>query len=185
LTTLRKGIFEILGIRKTTDLFTEAFASEVLRVLHTAMQHRPIVVASKRPFDRFLSRGHATHASPRAAIQVLDAPSTVAPGAAVSFRIEVRNVGPGRWNTTVRTARPVRVGVQLLDSERHLIDRDYARHSLPGDQWPGQSCVMPVSFSAPAVPGQYAVKIDLVTEGVSWFETSGTTPAIHRIVVER
>lgn len=184
LTTLRKGIFEIFGLRKNTDLFTEAFAAEVLRVLHAAMQHHPIVVASKRPFDRFLSRGTAPRRSPRAAIHVLDAPSTVAPGEAVSIRIEVRNLGPSRWRTTSHTPRPVRVGVQLLDSERRLIDRDYARHSLPGDLSPGKACVMPVSFSAPTVPGRYAVKIDLVAEGVSWFETLGTTPAIHPIVVE-
>ena len=185
LTTLRKGILELFGLRKDTELFSEALSAEVLRVLHAAMQHHPIVVASKRPFDRFLSRGNAPRPSLRAAIDVLDAPSTVAPGEGVSFRIEVRNLGAGRWTTTSRTARPVRVGVQLLDSERRLIDREYARHSLPGDVSPGNACVMSVSFSAPEVPGQYAVKIDLVAEGVSWFETLGTTPAIHPILVKR
>ena len=44
---------------------------------------------------------------------------------------------------------------------------------------------MAVTFPAPEAPGRYAVKIDLVAEGVSWFETLGTTPAIHPIVVER
>ena len=43
---------------------------------------------------------------------------------------------------------------------------------------------MAVTFPAPEAPGQYAVKIDLVAEGVSWFETLGTTPAIHTIAVE-
>jgi len=185
LTTLRRGIFELFGIRKDTDLFTEAFSAEVLRVLHAAVQHHPIVLASKRPFDRFLSRRRAPHPSLRATIHVLDAPSTVAPGDAVSCRIEVRNLGSSRWIATSRTARPVRVGVQLLDTERRLIDRDYARHSLPGDISPGQSCVMPVSFSAPEVTGLYTLKIDLVAEGVSWFETLGTTPAIVPILVER
>ena len=185
LTTLRKGIFEFFGIRKDTELFTEAFSSEVLRVLHAAMQHHPIVVASKRPFDRFLSRRHAPHPLLRAAIHVLDAPSIVAPGQAVSLRLEVRNLGASRWTATSCTARPVRVGVQLLDAERRLIDRDYARHSLPGDVSPGNACMVPVAFSAPEVPGQYAVKIDLVAEGVTWFETLGTTPAIHPIVVQR
>ena len=185
LSTLRKGIFELFGIRKKTDLFTEAFSSEVLRVLHAAMQHHPIVVASKRPFDRFLSREHARHPSLRATINVLDASSIVSPGAAMSLRIEVRNAGASRWATMSHTARPVRVGVQLLDGERRLIDRNYARHSLPNDVSPGQGCLMAVTFSAPEAPGQYAVKIDLVAEGVAWFETLGTTPAIHPIVVER
>jgi SAM-dependent methyltransferase len=185
LSTLRKGIFELFGIRKETDLFTEAFSSEVLRVLHAAMQHHPIVVASKRPFDRFLSREQARQASLRATIAVVDAASIVAPGEAMSLRIEVRNVGASRWTTTSHTARPVRVGVQLLDGERRLIDRNYARHSLPNDVAPGQACVVAVTFPAPEAPGQYAVKIDLVAEGVVWFETLGTTPAIHTIVVER
>jgi hypothetical protein len=35
----------------------------------------------------------------------------------------------------------------------------------------------------PNVPGLYGVKIDLVAEGISWFETSGTTPAVHTISV--
>ena len=55
LSTLRQGIFELFGLRKETDLFTEAFLVEVLRVLHAAMQHHPIVVASKRPLDRLVS----------------------------------------------------------------------------------------------------------------------------------
>ena len=73
LSTLRQGIFELFGMRKETDLFTEAFSSEVLRVLHAAMQHHPIVVASKRPLDRFLSREHARQPALRATINVLDA----------------------------------------------------------------------------------------------------------------
>jgi len=182
--TIRRGIFEIFGLRKETDLFAEAFTTEALRVLHAAMRHHPIVVASKRPFDRFLNRGTEPR-TPRAAIRILDAPSNVAPGEDVSFRVELRNLGPSRWRTTARTPRPVRVGVQLLDAERRLIDRDYARHSLAGDVEPGSACVTSIRVSAPATPGQYALKIDLVTEGVSWFETLGTTPAVHAIVVQR
>ena len=185
LSTLRKGILELFGMRKETDLFTEAFSSEVLRVLHAAMEHHPIVVASKRPLDRFLSREHARQPALRATINVLDASSIVAPGEAISLRLEVRNVGASRWTATSHAARPVRVGVQLLDAERRLVDRNYARHSLPNDVAPGTACVMAVTFPAPEAPGRYAVKIDLVAEGVSWFETLGTTPAIHPIAVER
>ena len=87
--------------------------------------------------------------------------------------------------STARTARPVRVGLQLLDAERRLIDRDYARHPLPADVSPGDACVMPVSFAAPDAPGRYAVKVDLVAEGVTWFETSGTIPAIHSLIVRQ
>jgi hypothetical protein len=38
-------------------------------------------------------------------------------------------------------------------------------------------------FNAPSTYGAYVLKIDLVSEGVSWFEPHGSTPAVHRFDV--
>ena len=39
-------------------------------------------------------------------------------------------------------------------------------------------------LATPTEPGSYTVKVDLVAEGVTWFEPQGSTPLELRLVVE-
>jgi SAM-dependent methyltransferase len=181
--TLRRGLFELVGARKDTDLFAEAFGSEALRVLQAAMHDHPIVVASKRPFNRFLDRADDRLPSLHAMVQVVDASSAAQAGGKVLINLELRNTGTATWIAESTTRGHVRIGVQLLDAERRLIDRDYARQSLPHDVYRGATLRATVSFQAPSPPGTYFLKIDLVSEGVSWFEPAGSKPAVHRLLV--
>ncbi|MEY4095670.1 MAG: hypothetical protein RLZZ53_2869, partial [Acidobacteriota bacterium] len=75
--------------------------------------------------------------------------------------------------------RVVRLGAQLTDESGTVIDRDYARAWLPGDLQPGQTADIRIEVPAPATPGRYGLKFDLVSEGIDWFESSGS-PTITR-----
>jgi hypothetical protein len=55
-----------------------------------------------------------------------------------------------------------------------VIDRDYARAWLPATVPPNSSASVAIEVPAPATPGQYALKFDLVSEGIDWFERSGS-----------
>ena len=48
---------------------------------------------------------------------------------------------------------------------------------------PGESLTATIAFRAPASPGCYQLKIDLVAEGVTWFEPGGTDVVIRPLRV--
>jgi len=183
LATLRRALLELAGARKDTELFAEAFGSEALRVLRAAMQDHPIVVASKRPLDRFLERAADRRPALHATIRIVDARPSARAGATILVNLEVQNSGAATWIADTDTRGHVRIGAQLPDAEHRLLDRDYARQPLSRDVPPGATIHARIPCDAPLQPGSYFVKVDLVSEGVSWFEPAGSKPALHRLRV--
>jgi hypothetical protein len=78
--------------------------------------------------------------------------------------------------------RLVRLGAQLCAADGTLIERDFERAWLPDTLQPGASARVSITVTAPTAPGRYALKFDLVSEGIDWFEACGspttTTPLI-------
>jgi hypothetical protein len=120
------------------------------------------------------------------------------PGATPRARIEVRTlfdllplVGRAGKRLVVRTRvhnlstrafpartdsgrRLVRLGAQLCGPDGALLDRDYARASLSDALPPGGQTDVAIEVPAPERPGHYALKFDLVCEGIDWFERCGS-----------
>ncbi|MEW6363606.1 MAG: radical SAM protein [Acidobacteriota bacterium] len=96
-------------------------------------------------------------------------------GRPVTLWIKVRNVGTRPWpNVTPTGSRFVRLGAQLLDHQRSLLDRDFARAFLPSVVKPAETVPIPLTLTPPPAPGQYVLKFDMVCEGVGWFEDGGS-----------
>jgi hypothetical protein len=70
--------------------------------------------------------------------------------------------------------RLVRLGAQLCDASGTVLNRDYARAWLPHTIGGGEHAEVPIEIPAPAEPGRYQLKFDLVSEGVDWFEACGS-----------
>jgi hypothetical protein len=72
--------------------------------------------------------------------------------------------------------------MHLLDVHGRTLDRDFARHSLPGDVGPGQTIEERFPFRAPTAPGVFLLEVDLVREGEHWFgdDASPTARAVLR-----
>jgi hypothetical protein len=64
-----------------------------------------------------------------------------------------------------------------------LLDRDYARQIISSDVPAGYRTNTTIWLTAPATPGAYFLKVDLVSEGVTWFESRGSAPALQRLKV--
>jgi hypothetical protein len=120
------------------------------------------------------------------------------PGAMPRARIDVRTPVPGlpliaRAGTPLKvrtrvhnlSTRPfaarasygrrlVRLGAQLCDAHGVVVDRDFARAWLPGALAPGGHVEVPIEIAAPPRPGRYALRFDLVSEGIDWFERCGS-----------
>ena len=173
----RAGL-EGLGLAKQGLLFEEAFVMRLARYLKGAMEHHPVVTASKAP------RARTNAPDWLAEVAVAGAPARVAARAPVALSIRLRNVGRRTWSAAEgREGEWVRVGVQLLDHRRQLIDRDLQRVALPRDVKPGETCVVRAELSAPAHAGRYALKVDPVVEGLTWFEVRGSPPAVTSLDV--
>jgi Radical SAM superfamily/Iron-sulfur cluster-binding domain len=122
------------------------------------------------------------------------------PGATPSARIDVRSLVPGATLPLIaRAGRPlnvrtrihnlstrpfpaqatygrrlVRLGAQLCTADGRMINRDFARAWLPQALGPGEKAEVPIEIPAPTEPGRYALKFDLVSEGIDWFEKCGS-----------
>lgn len=79
--------------------------------------------------------------------------------------------------------RLVRLGAQLCDRDHKLINRDFERAWLPATLHPGASVDVPMTITAPQTPGRYALKFDLVSEGIDWFEACGSQTTIKTLIV--
>ena len=129
------------------------------------------------------------------------------PGATPTARIDVRTLVPG-VPLVARSGRPlqvrtrvhnlstrpfpaqatygrrlVRLGAQLCGADGSIINRDFARAWLPGALPPGQAADVPIEIPAPTKPGRYALKFDLVSEGIDWFERCGSETTVRALVV--
>jgi hypothetical protein len=127
-------------------------------------------------------------AMPRARIElrarVPGVPLMTRPGRVMRVRARVRNLSTRPFPAQATYGRRlVRLGAQLCDASGALIDRDFARAWLPQTLDPGAAVDVPIEIPAPDRPGRYALKFDLVSEGVDWFERCGSPTAIRKLWV--
>jgi hypothetical protein len=118
-------------------------------------------------------------AMPRAQIEVRTLlpglPLFARAGRPVRVRARVRNLSTRPFAAQASYGRRlVRLGAQLCTAEGDLIERDYARAWLPRTLEAGDMADVAIDIPAPATPGRYAVRFDLVSEGIDWFEACGS-----------
>ncbi len=108
------------------------------------------------------------------------------PGEEARFAVQIENRGLSAWPVTpAPTPGAVSLGAHLLDEAGNLLDNDFVHLPLPHPVEPGGRCAMNCVFRAPAQPGAYRLRLDLVLETISWFEAHGSaTPEVPLIVVE-
>jgi ubiquinone/menaquinone biosynthesis C-methylase UbiE len=176
LNKMYRAVLEFAGVGKQDVLFEEAFAIRLLRELQPIIESHPVITAHCRPF---VKPGRSTET---AQYELLRAPASGRTGESLALLLRVTNAGTTAWN--VVHDREVRIGAQLLDVNGEMIQRDYGRFDLPAVR-PGGRIEMPLTIPAPAEPGDYAIRLDLVREGVHWFENLGSQPVSCRIAVRR
>jgi hypothetical protein len=132
-------------------------------------------------------------ATPRAAIEVgtgswLDriggAPLKARAGEPLSIHTRVTNLSTRPFPATASYGRRlVRLGAQLCAGDGTLINRDYERAWLPSHLQAGATVDVPITVKAPETPGRYRLKFDLVSEGIDWFEQSGSRTTVRDLDV--
>ncbi len=92
--------------------------------------------------------------------------------------LHVENIGGALWRCAAHGwRRTVRLGAQLHDGNRNMIDRDYARAFLPHDLAGNEAVDIEIELPALETPGDYTLKFDMACEGIDWFESGGSPVA--------
>jgi hypothetical protein len=158
-------------------------------------------------FSRRFARGSAELEAVRHEIWDDNNLGNAIPGATPRAEINVRGPIPGlpvvgrsgrpiSLITTIRNAstrpfpaqatygrRLVRLGAQLCQRDGQVVNRDFERAWLPATLAPGATVQVPMTITAPDKPGRYALKFDLVSEGIDWFEACGSPTTMRTLVV--
>jgi hypothetical protein len=127
-------------------------------------------------------------ATPRAEIAVKTLvpalPVVARRGRKTTVKARVRNASTRPFPAQASYGRRlVRLGAQLCGPDGTLINRDYERAWLPDTLQPGAAVDVPVTITAPSEPGRYALKFDLVSEGIDWFEACGSPTTTKTLIV--
>jgi len=119
-------------------------------------------------------RDSRSHVGLAHAISTTRVDHRVARDAPLNVDLRIDNTGQAAWlSTNIHEYGIVRVGTHLYDRDAKLIAIDHSRHDLPRDIGPGQSIDIRIEVPLPA-DGDFVVGIDLVAEGVIWFEHVGS-----------
>jgi hypothetical protein len=129
-----------------------------------------------------------TGATPRAEIAVSGSlpglPLVARRGRTATIQARVKNASRRPFPAQASYGRRlVRLGAQLCGPDGAVINRDYERAWLPGTLAGGASTKVPLTFTAPQRPGRYALKFDLVAEGIDWFEACGSPTTTKTLFV--
>jgi len=96
-------------------------------------------------------------------------------GKPTTLDVQVKNRGGAPWIThTFSGRRLIRLGAQLHNGGRKLLDLNYARAFLPRPMAKGDRAAVAIDLPALNAPGAYWLKFDMVSEGVDWFENGGS-----------
>lgn len=123
----------------------------------------------------FLHKGNPNKTDSRAAAGLQGKLQLKATREADAILIEgvVTNTGSAAWLPSLKGMGSVNIGVHLYDQDGTLLNADFARGSVSdGITEPGGR--QHVLFRVPLPEGQsFTLSLDLVSEGVTWFETVG------------
>jgi ubiquinone/menaquinone biosynthesis C-methylase UbiE len=171
-----RDTLEFFGLGKKGLLQFDFHAVTLMRVLTNAMETHPILVAYKKAVSRDEKDEY------NALIKILEAPSVTQEAREILIQLQLENRGQLTWLAEPSHNRPfVQLGIQLLDADQKLLEKDYFRQRLPTSMPPESK--QRLTFKIPMIKtsGKHFLKFDLVHEGVTWFELKGSPVVVHPI----
>jgi hypothetical protein len=123
----------------------------------------------------------------REEITALNAPSVMRPGEKVVIRFRVKNLGYSTWPAVGNKEGryQVNIGNRWLKPGTSEVNGLDGRTGMPADLPPGGEVELALAVNAPQEPGRYALEVDMVHEGVTWFYERGAKPLRLEVRVER
>ena len=98
----------------------------------------------------------------------------------VSVPVILTNAGSVTWDP----AQKFDLAYHVFDLAGGIVVWDGARTLLPAPVAPGASVTVNATVALPTTPGTFALKFDLVQEGVSWFSGQGVPAESITVTVQ-
>lgn len=98
--------------------------------------------------------------------------------------MKITNTGSARWiNENINDLGVVKIGSHLYDAKNKLLDINFSRHYFTKPVEPGEvvDTIITINFRD---AGVYKLSIDLVSEGIIWFENIGSKPQLITVTVQ-
>ena len=103
-------------------------------------------------------------------------------GANVLIPITVKNSSACYWQASEESG--IFLVNRWLDSDGKAVGVLDGRSDLPGSVAPAAETKLEISVKAPTAAGLWTLELDLVEEGVTWFQDQGSTPLQIKCVVK-
>ncbi|MGB7059219.1 MAG: condensation domain-containing protein [Geitlerinemataceae cyanobacterium] len=112
----------------------------------------------------------------------LSAPQAISAGVeeTVSVTVRVQNRSPLTWQSTVKSG--IRVGNHWLNDLAEVVKWSDGYVDLPEDLPPKGEVELELVVTTPDEPGRYQLELDVVEEGMTWFQDKGSQTV--RVAVE-
>jgi len=124
----------------------------------------------------------------RAEITATRQPGVMQPGAKEVLHFKVRNFGANVWqsHTAQGWTGVTTIGDRWLTADGEgLVNEMDSREVLSRDVKPGEEIEIELTVTAPNVPGEYVLEIDMVHEGVTWFYQQGSPTLRWQVYVQK
>jgi hypothetical protein len=122
----------------------------------------------------------------RATLALREKPSQLRVGQSAALRVRATNTSTLPWpaNDPANGANQIHLGDRWRAMQGDEVVLDDGRSPLTFAVLPGQTADLELLITAPAKPGTYILEIDMVQEGVAWFDARGGTPLRVTITVQ-
>ncbi len=126
----------------------------------------------------------------KAEITALDPPDRLRPGQPSVINIKVKNTSDVIWwqrggETTDRTDNKFYIAAanRWVDKDGKVSAETEGHNGIPKDLKPGEETEMTLQITAPKHPGEWFMELDMVQEGVAWFQEKGSPTTKVKIQV--
>lgn len=151
----------------------------ILKNIHNTMINRTIFFLHKGAFVPD-SRSHIGLSHSIYTKKIL---FSVEAGEDLYIPLKVTNTGVAKWlNKNINDIGVVKIGTHLYDERNKLLNLDFSRHALNSPIEPGQTFDQDIKLRFSDV-GRFVISVDLVSEGICWFENIGSKPIYLEINV--
>jgi hypothetical protein len=142
----------------------------------------------RESFGKVQDKNGLSDSAYRANISATQQPTVMKAGAKQILQLNVRNAGNDVWKARAPQGWMgiVTLGDRWLTADASgVVNEMDSRGVLPHDLKPGEESEIILTVTAPQVPGQYVLELDMVHEGVTWFYQQGSPTLRWHVSVER
>ena len=137
----------------------------------------PQETEARERFETAWIKGALAASAYREQIVALNAPSELHAGEKIEIGFKLKNLGTAAWPAvgTKDFRYQVNMGNRWI---KDGVRSEDSRATMKADLQPGAETDIQLVVNAPSVPGEYVLEIDMVHEGITWFEERGATPLL-------